>query len=67
METNSLYSDRLWKATDVARYLNVSRSQVGRWIADEAIPMVRITERIIRFEPEAVKAWAATRAVGGAS
>lgn len=64
MENNNA-TPILWKASDVAAFLQVSRGQVYRLIDDEALPHVRVSERTIRFDPETVKQWALSRQGSG--
>lgn len=49
--------DALWDATDVARYFKASRSWAYQQAEAGNIPSLRIGG-LLRFEPEAVKAYA---------
>ncbi len=48
---------RLWRVQDVARALNVSRSWVYQQAQQADLPSLRIGG-LLRFDPEAVRAWA---------
>lgn len=48
-------SDTLWDATDVARYLKVSRSWVYHRAEAGLLPYLRIGS-LLRFEPAAIRA-----------
>lgn len=53
--------EELWTVKDVAAYLKMSRSSVYSSLTNrDAIPAVRMGS-IIRFDPDAVKAWVAAR------
>jgi len=49
--------DCLWDARDVARYLKASRSWVYQRAEAGLLPSLRMGG-LLRFEPEAVRAWA---------
>jgi excisionase family DNA binding protein len=49
--------DRLWTATDVARYLSVSRSWVYHRAEAGTIPVTRVGG-MLRFVPQAVRDFA---------
>jgi excisionase family DNA binding protein len=49
----------LLRAGDVAKLLNVSAKAVYRWAASGRLPAVRLSEKVIRFELEAVEAFVA--------
>jgi len=49
--------DTLWDARDVARYLKTSRSWVYQKAEAGLMPSLRIGG-LLRFEPDAVRAWA---------
>ncbi len=61
MEPNEIASPTegpsLWDATDVARYLKASRSWVYQRAETGILPCLRIGG-LLRFDPEAVKAYA---------
>jgi hypothetical protein len=48
--------DVLWKVTDVARFLRCSVRQVQLMAQRGEIPSVRLTPRMLRFSPAAIKA-----------
>ena len=52
----------LWTAPQVARFLRVSKAQVYTWARDGVIPAVKLGPAIVRFEPDAIRAWAKQRA-----
>lgn len=56
--------DALWTVADAARYLRVSKGWVYQASADGRMPCVRIGA-LVRFEPAAIKAWAAGGGRGG--
>ncbi len=47
----------LWDADDLASYLKASRSWVYDAAAADRIPSIRVSG-MLRFDPEAIKAWA---------
>jgi excisionase family DNA binding protein len=47
----------LLRAGDVAKMLNVSTKAVYRWAAVGTLPAVRLSEKVLRFELEAVEAF----------
>jgi excisionase family DNA binding protein len=49
--------EALWAAADVAKYLNVSRSWVYHRVAAGEIPCIHLGA-LVRFDPEAVRAYA---------
>lgn len=49
-----LAEDRLWRVTDVARYLGMSESWIYHAVERGELPARRIGNRL-RFEPEAIK------------
>ncbi len=49
--------DALWDARDVASYLKASRSWVYQKAEAGLLPCLRVCG-LLRFDPEAVKAWA---------
>jgi excisionase family DNA binding protein len=49
--------ESLWDAKDVARFLKVSRSWVYQKTEAGELPCLRVGG-LVRFEPEAVRAWA---------
>lgn len=55
--TNPLPFESLWDAKDVARFLKVSRSWVYQKTEAGELPCLRVGG-LVRFEPEAVRAWA---------
>ena len=46
----------LWTVNEVAAFLHMSTSWVNKRAADGTIPVLRIG-RVLRFEPQAIKAW----------
>ena len=64
MITGAESSDDLWDANDVARYIKASRSWVYHQAEAGKIPHLRIGA-LLRFEPEAVKAFAHGQAERG--
>jgi excisionase family DNA binding protein len=52
--------ESLWDARDVARYLKASRSWVYQQAEAGLLPSLRIGG-LLRFNPEAVRAWAQGR------
>ena len=55
----------LWTAEDVARYLNVSRSWVYHRAASGELPSLHVGP-LVRFEPEAIRAFAHRDSAKGA-
>jgi excisionase family DNA binding protein len=56
--------EALWDVQDVGRFLNVSRRTIDRLVELEGLPLLRLTPRTLRFEPQAVRAWLAARTSG---
>ena len=56
--------DDLWDANDVARYIKASRSWVYHQAEAGKLPHLRIGA-LLRFDPEAVKAFAHGQAAAG--
>jgi len=54
-------TESLWKATDVAAYLGISRQRLYVLDGDGAIPVIRLGKQSLRFDPQAVRAWALAR------
>jgi predicted DNA-binding transcriptional regulator AlpA len=49
----------LWNPTDVARFLQVSRSWVYQKVEAGLLPVIRLPgSSLLRFEPEAIRAFA---------
>ena len=58
--------DSLWTSQDVADYLQVSLRWVEKQRALGALPCVPLPgRRLVRYDPEAVRAWAPRRATAG--
>lgn len=54
----------LWDATDVAKYLRVSRSFVYKAIESGVMPVIRLGAAV-RFDPDVIRAWAHGQATAG--
>lgn len=54
--------ERLWKAEDVATYLNIGLSTVYLWAEKRGLPCIKIGSGATRYDPEAVKQWALSHA-----
>ncbi|WP_370641956.1 helix-turn-helix transcriptional regulator [Myxococcus sp. AS-1-15] len=55
----------LWRAADVARFLNVSEDWVWKQIRRRSgFPFIELGPRNYRFDPDAVRAWVAGRQRG---
>lgn len=55
-------ADRLWTILDVATYLGVSRNTAWKVVKQRGFPpRLIITDQVHRWQPNAVKRWAATR------
>ena len=52
---------KLWTVEEVARFLSVPASLAYERTRKDEIPCVRIGPRLLRFDPDAVRAWAARR------
>lgn len=57
-------TNELWDANDVARYLKTSRSWVYHQAEAGKLPHLRVGA-LLRFDPEAVKAFVHGQAAGG--
>ena len=64
MITGAKSSDDLWDANDVARYMKASRSWVYHQAEAGNLPHLRVGA-LLRFDPEAVKAFVHGQAAGG--
>lgn len=47
----------LLRAADVALLLSVSVKSVYRWAGQGALPAVKLSDRVIRFDPAEIEAW----------
>jgi excisionase family DNA binding protein len=54
---SELDTERLWTVKDVAAYLGFKKSWVYARVDEGVLPHLRIVGRI-RFDPDAVRAWA---------
>jgi excisionase family DNA binding protein len=54
-------SDRLLTTREVADRLGVTPETVLRWIDRRGLPVVRLTSRALRYDPDALDAWIAAR------
>jgi len=64
MITGAKSSNDLWDANDVARYIKASRSWVYHQAEAGKLPHLRVGA-LLRFDPEAVKAFVLGQAAGG--
>ncbi len=53
---------KLISLSDAARFLDVSRSTLYKWVERSFIPHIRIGKRI-KFDPKALESWIASRTV----
>ena len=53
----------LMSATDVAAHVGIKPSTVKRWARQGRIPSMRLTDRVVRFDPEAVEKALAKRSI----
>jgi excisionase family DNA binding protein len=51
----------LWNTAQCAEYLGVSRATVRSLVKQDRIPWVRVGERGIRFQPDDLAVWVASR------
>lgn len=54
-------NESLWEYGDVAAYLRVSEKTVERWAKTRKLPVLKIGG-LNRFDPEAIREWARSRA-----
>lgn len=54
----------LWTVDDVARFLGVSPKTVRKWQLGGALPFVKLGGKLVRFQPEAIRAWITERVAG---
>jgi predicted DNA-binding transcriptional regulator AlpA len=54
--TGALPTDRLWDASETARYLGMSESWIYKQVQVELIPFIA-HGRVVRFDPESIKNW----------
>lgn len=63
MNAPALPIEELWTVTQVAAYLKAGRSWVYAHCQPLGdLPCLRLGPQLIRFDPEAVKAWALSKA-----
>lgn len=48
-------TERLWRASDVAKHLNTSTANVHIMAKDGRLPSVRLGPRTVRFDPAAIR------------
>jgi excisionase family DNA binding protein len=56
MQKTTTTEENLWKASDVAAFLNVSESWVYQNAANGRLPSVKFGGNL-RFEPRAIREW----------
>jgi len=47
----------LWTYEDVARFLRVKTETVYVWRARGRIPYIKLSPRVVRFDPDAIRDW----------
>ncbi len=55
------------KTKDVAERLGVSPQTIRNMVNDNRIPHVRVTDSMVRFEPDAIETWIEQRRQGQSS
>lgn len=54
----------LWTVDEVAGFLGVSTKTVRKWQLGGTLPFVKLGGKLVRFQPDTIRAWADERAVG---
>lgn len=54
----------LWTVDEVAQFLGVSPKTVRKWQLAGSLPFVKLGGKLVRFQPEAIRAWVGERAIG---
>jgi len=54
-------TDRLLTTREVADRLGVTPETILRWIDRRGLPVVRLTSRALRYDPDAIDAWIGER------
>jgi len=47
----------LLKTPEMMDWLRVSRHELGRLIAEDGLPVIKLGYRTLRFDPDAVRGW----------
>lgn len=58
---------KLWKVEDVADFLGLAVGSVYHLLSQRRIPVVRISARCVRFDPQVIEAWVVDRTESGAT
>ena len=58
--------DRLIRAEEAAALLGIERRTLYNWVQSGRVPVVRLSSRTIRFDPEALHAWIEQHVEAGA-
>jgi excisionase family DNA binding protein len=58
-----MHCDNLWGYPELCQYLRIKPGTAYSWVSRNTIPYLRISGRCVRFEPDAIKDWATSRAV----
>ena len=66
LASSSEYPKHLWKIEDVAAFFGVSVGTVYQWNSRlkhsaDPLPVIRLSRRCLRFDPDEVKKWADRR------
>ena len=56
--------NELWDVPAAARFLRMSTSWVYKRVEDGTLPVARLNGFALRFEPSALRVWAATHVAG---
>ena len=60
-------TDELIGYTEASRLLGVPVATLYNWVSLKRIPHIRISKRMVRFDPERLKRWLEKRVVEGGS
>jgi excisionase family DNA binding protein len=50
-------SNRLIRAREAAEFLGINTRTLYQWVAANRVPVVRLSPRTIRFDPQALQSW----------
>jgi predicted DNA-binding transcriptional regulator AlpA len=53
--------DRLWTVQECADFLRLQSGSLYHLVSAQRIPVIRISARCIRFDPDTIKAWVAQK------
>ena len=57
MHRKTVPVQQLLTTHEVMQWLRVSRHELGKLIAEDGLPVIKLGYRTLRFDPDAVKRW----------